>query len=100
MQIKDFLEKVCNEIRYKPIRKEISEELENHIEEAKEEYMHKGKSEEEAINRAIDDMGDAEIIGKTLNKIHRLAENLEKGYEDGVIIEVLGIEVYNNVKWQ
>lgn len=71
MQIKDFLEKVCNEIRYKPIRKEISEELENHIEEAKKEYMHKGKSEEEAINRAIDDMGDAEIIGKTLNKIHR-----------------------------
>lgn len=71
MQIKDFLEKVCNEIRYKPIRKEISKELENHIEEAKEEYMHKGKSEEEAINRAIDDMGDAEIIGKTLNKIHR-----------------------------
>ena len=33
-----------------------------------------------------------------ISKVHRLAENLEKGYEDGVIIEVLGIEVYNNVK--
>ncbi len=71
MQIKDFLEKVCNEIKYKPIRKEISKELENHIEESKEAYMHKGESEENAINKAILDMGDAEVIGKTLNKIHR-----------------------------
>ena len=71
LQIKDFLEKVCNEIRYKPIREEISKELENHIEEAKEGYMHKGENEENAINKAISDMGDAEVIGKTLNKIHR-----------------------------
>ena len=71
MQIKDFLEKVCNEIKYKPIREEISKELENHIEEAKEGYMHKGENEENAINKAISDMGDAEVIGKTLNKIHR-----------------------------
>ena len=71
LQIKDFLEKVCNEITYKPIREEISKELENHIEEAKEGYMHKGENEENAINKAISDMGDAEVIGKTLNKIHR-----------------------------
>lgn len=71
MQIKDFLEKVCNEITYKPIRKDIAQELDNHIEEAKEVYMNKGESEEEAINKAITDMGDAQIIGKTLNKIHR-----------------------------
>ena len=71
MPIKDFLEKVCNEIKYKPIREEISKELENHIEEAKEGYMHKGENEENAINKAISDMGDAEVIGKTLNKIHR-----------------------------
>ena len=71
LQIKDFLEKVCNEIKYKPIREEISKELENHIEESKEAYIHKGKSEKIAINKAIADMGDAEAIGKTLNKIHK-----------------------------
>lgn len=71
LQIKDFLEKVCNEIKYKPIREEISKELENHIEESKEAYIHKGESEEIAINKAIADMGDAEVIGKTLNKIHK-----------------------------
>lgn len=71
MQIKDFLEKVCNEIKYKPIREEISKELKSHIEESQEEYIHKGESEENAINKAISDMGDAEVIGKTLNKIHK-----------------------------
>ena len=71
LQIKDFLEKVCNEIKYKPIREEISKELENHIEESKEAYIHKGESEEIAINKAIADMGDAEVIWKTLNKIHK-----------------------------
>ena len=71
MQIKDFLEKVCNEIKYKPVREEISKELENHIEEAKEEYMNKGDNEEIAINKAIRKMGDAQNIGKSLNKIHK-----------------------------
>lgn len=71
MQIKDFIEKVCNEIKYKPIRKDIEYELQNHIEEAKEVYIHKGEREEVAMNKAIADMGDAEVIGKTLNKIHR-----------------------------
>ena len=33
-----------------------------------------------------------------LSKVHRIVEDLEKGYEDGIIIEVLGIELYNNVK--
>ena len=71
MQIKEYLENVCNEIKYKPIRNEISKELENHIEEAKEEYISKGENEEKAIEKAITDMGDAEIIGKRLNKIHK-----------------------------
>ena len=34
MQIKDFLNSVCEQIKYKPIRESISEELKNHIEEA------------------------------------------------------------------
>ena len=71
MQIKDFLDKVCNEIKYEPIRKEIGQELENHIEEAKEEFMKKGESEEMAIDKAIQEMGDAQDLGKQLNKIHK-----------------------------
>lgn len=31
-------------------------------------------------------------------KVHRLDENSETGYKDGLIIQILGLEVYNNVK--
>ena len=30
-----------------------------------------------------------------VSKVHRLFED---GYEDGIIIEIFGIEIYNNVK--
>ena len=38
LDIKGFLNNVCQEIKYKPIRKGIADELENHIQEIKEEY--------------------------------------------------------------
>ena len=71
LQIKDFLNSVCEQIRYKPIRESISEELKNHIEEVKENYMQKGLQEELAEDEAIKQMGDSVEIGKKLNKIHR-----------------------------
>jgi len=37
------------------------------------------------------------IIYKVL-KVHRLDENSETGYRDGLIVEILGFKVYNNVK--
>ena len=71
MQTKEFLNTVCEQIKYKPIRNSISEELENHIEESKENYIEEGMQEKEAEEKAIAQMGNAEIIGKELNKIHR-----------------------------
>ena len=37
------------------------------------------------------------IIYKVL-KVHRLDENSETGYRDGLIVEILGFKDYNNVK--
>lgn len=71
MQIKEFLNNVCEQIKYKPIRNEIAEELENHIKEAKENYIQEGIEEIEAEEKAISQMGKAEEIGKKLNKIHK-----------------------------
>lgn len=71
LQIKEFLNTVCEQIKYKPIRNSISEELENHIEESKENYIEEGMQEEEAEEKAIAQMGNAEEIGKKLNKIHK-----------------------------
>ena len=71
LQIKEFLNTVCEQIKYKPIRNSISEELENHIEESKENYIQDGLKEKEAEEKAITQMGDAKEIGEKLNKIHK-----------------------------
>lgn len=71
MQTKEFLNTVCEQIKYKPIRNSISEELKNHIEDKKEELIEMGQNDEEAEKNAVEQMGNAEIIGKELNKIHR-----------------------------
>lgn len=77
MQTKEFLNNVCEQIKYKPIRNEISEELENHIKESKENYMQEGMNENEAEEKAINQMGKAEEIGKKLNKIHKPKINVQ-----------------------
>lgn len=71
MQIKEFLNEVCEQIKYKPIRGNIAQELKNHIEESKENYIKEGIEENVAEEKAIKQMGKAEEIGKKLNKIHR-----------------------------
>ena len=71
MKANEFLNNVCKEIKYKPAREQISEELEEHIEELKNENLCKGYLEENAEENAVEQMGDAKQIGKRLNKIHR-----------------------------
>lgn len=72
MDTKDnFLNKVCQEIKYKPARRGIAEELELHIEDIKEDYLRSGIKENEAEEKAVAQMGHAEEIGKKLNKIHK-----------------------------
>lgn len=51
------------------------------------------------IPRYLNDGGTVEYKALTykISKVHRLTDNLETEYEDGVIIEILGVEVFNNV---
>ena len=48
----------------------------------------------------LNDGGTVEYKALTckVSKVHRLTGDLEKEYEDGIIIEILGFEIYNNVK--
>ncbi len=71
MNVKDFLNTVCQEIKYKPVRDGIAEELKEHIQDIKEDYIDKGIEEQQAEEKAVLQMGNAEEIGKRLNKIHR-----------------------------
>ena len=71
LDIKSFLNTVCEQIKYKPVRPGISDELEQHINDVKEEYIAKGMKDNEAEEKAVLQMGNAEDIGKKLNKIHK-----------------------------
>ncbi|AFS79512.1 rod shape-determining protein RodA [Gottschalkia acidurici 9a] len=67
----EFLRNVCNQIKYKKIHKDISNELIMHIDEIKDEYIKKGMPEEEAVKKAVEQMGNPIEIGKSLNKTHK-----------------------------
>lgn len=69
-KIEEFLDEVNEQIRYKPMRAAIDEELRGHIEDKTELYKEYGLEEEEAISRAVRDMGDAVEIGMQMNDAH------------------------------
>lgn len=71
MNIKSFLNEVCGQIKYKPAKQEISNELELHIRELKDDYLASGMEEKEAEEKAVSKMGNAKYIGNRLNRIHR-----------------------------
>ncbi|MBQ2836046.1 MAG: FtsW/RodA/SpoVE family cell cycle protein [Clostridia bacterium] len=71
MNAKEFLNNVSKEIKYKPANKSITEELEAHIEDLKNDNLCKGYTDKQAEEKAVEQMGNAKKIGKKLNKIHR-----------------------------
>ncbi|WP_234121895.1 FtsW/RodA/SpoVE family cell cycle protein [Clostridium hydrogenum] len=68
---KKYTDEVCSQIKCKEVHSEIKEELTNHLEEIKEEYIMQGASLEEAERQAVAHMGDSEKIGFDLDKIYR-----------------------------
>ena len=69
--IPEFLQVICSQIRYKSVHKSIVNELSDHIEEQKQEYIRQGFCEETAEVKAIEQMGDPVIVGKQLDNTHR-----------------------------
>jgi cell division protein FtsW (lipid II flippase) len=70
-KIKEYLSCVCCQIRNSKIHSDIQEEVRGHIEEIAQEYMEGGFSKNEAINNAMAQMGDASLIGREFNKVHK-----------------------------
>ncbi|MFZ5942837.1 MAG: FtsW/RodA/SpoVE family cell cycle protein [Bacillota bacterium] len=70
-KIQDYINEVCSQVRFRDIHRDVKLELEAHIQEIAEEYLTQGFLKEEAIDKAIAQMGDADIIGKQLNKVHK-----------------------------
>lgn len=70
-KIKDYVSAVCSQVKFKAIHQDLKLELENHVEEIAEEYLIQGLSEEEAVDRALAQMGEATMVGQQLNRVHK-----------------------------
>lgn len=70
-QATDFIKQILEKIKYKKIHPYIECEIQDHIEMLKEEYIQEGLNEQEAYNKAILHMGDAQQIGTKLNETHK-----------------------------
>ncbi|WP_299739062.1 FtsW/RodA/SpoVE family cell cycle protein [uncultured Rossellomorea sp.] len=66
-----YIEKLCKRIRNKDVHASIKLEINDHLHALKEDAMRRGLSEEEATDQALNHMGDAEVLGKQLNKAHK-----------------------------
>lgn len=69
--IQEFLQTTCKQIRFKSVHKSVINELSDHIEEQKCEYIKQGLNEEAATVKALEQMGDPVLVGKQLDKAHR-----------------------------
>ncbi|NPV91084.1 MAG: FtsW/RodA/SpoVE family cell cycle protein [Firmicutes bacterium] len=70
-KVRDYLASVCSQIKRREIHEPISQELLGHIQDTAEELVRAGFSEEEAVEKAIIQMGDADGLGKQLHRTHR-----------------------------
>jgi cell division protein FtsW (lipid II flippase) len=66
-----FLEQVKSQINSKEAKKFITEELNHHIKETKKSLIQNGVNEEEAEQKAIEQMGSPIQLGIQFNKLHR-----------------------------
>lgn len=71
ISIRQFLQRVTNQIRSKEAQSFVERELQHHIEQRKREFILEGYSEEEAERLTIEQMGNPTILGKEMHMIHK-----------------------------
>lgn len=70
-KIKEYLNEVCNQIRWKKSHEIISEEIENHIIDQKNTYLSQGMDVDNATDKAVLEMGDPIDVGTELDSVYR-----------------------------
>lgn len=70
-KVNEYINTICKLIKNKKAHNEIKEELLDHINDIIEDYLEIGMSLEIATDKALTQMGNAEIIGRDLNKAHK-----------------------------
>lgn len=71
MKMEEYLNKVTEQMRCKKARASVAGELKNHILDQMEAYKQEGMEEEDALDKAIIEMGDPVEVGVSFDRIHR-----------------------------
>ena len=71
MLIKDYLDTVCEQIRFQKAHSFVKKELKDHINDQAEAFVCSGMDEQTAMQKAIAEMGDPVTIGTKLDRVHR-----------------------------
>lgn len=71
MTKEEYINTVVEQIRCERIRDDISMEMEHHIDDQTDAYIEEGMEREEAMKKAVLDMGDPVIAGVSLDRVHR-----------------------------
>ena len=71
MRREEYLHTLTDQIRCKMARGAVEQEINDHIEDQKSEYMSEGMSQKEAEEAAVREMGDPVEVGLEMDRIHR-----------------------------
>ena len=93
MRLEEYLDTVSEQIRYAKIRKTVTDELKNHILDQAAAYEDLGAFPEEALERAVREMGDPVKTGAALDRVHRPQMNWGMIALIG-ILSVFGIGIF------
>lgn len=66
-----YLSRLTEQLQYRPVRQKIYREYEDHIDDETEYRISTGMTREEAVEAAVEQMGDPVETGKALDQIHR-----------------------------
>lgn len=69
--IRDYLDTVTAQIRWKRARTVVVRELETHLEDQRDEFLTEGHPPAEAERLAVEEMGDPVAVGTDLDRLHR-----------------------------
>lgn len=71
MELHEYLDTLTEQIRCKKARPMVQEEIKNHIEDQAQAYRKEGMGEDQAMTKAILEMGDPVEAGMELDRVHR-----------------------------
>lgn len=71
MEVCEYLQQVLDQMRCKKAKGLVSKEMEAHIEDQAQIYEEFGMNQKDALERAVEQMGDPVEVGTALDRIHR-----------------------------